>query len=344
MPDPLLTAGAPAALGLLLLGLAAWWQRRRTSEPCAPARAALALGALALALSAAELACWGLAVQSDNVNRTLSSQRWFERHWRPINELGFRDRDHVGALDGIERLIFFVGDSFTAGQGVDDVEQRFPDLVGAARGPGSAAVIVAQCGWNTSNQREAIDGMAAQLGRSPDEVVLAYVPNDILNPSYLAGREQPFALPADPTAGSSSALSWMAGSSYLTDALWWRVLRRRALSTLASEHGDALQRAHADAQIWQRHRADLLALAERTRAHGAALTVLVFPDLAAVPATRALSAKVAALFKQAGAARVIDLGPLLAGRPVEQLVTSPRDGHPGAALHAEVAALLLAED
>jgi hypothetical protein len=337
VPDPFLTAGVPAAAGLVCVALSAWMRDRRRL-----ARGVLSLGVLGLAFGLAELGCWAWLVQSDNVNRTLASQRWFERHWEPINGLGFRDAEHVGRVDDVSELIFFVGDSFTAGQGMDDASLRFADLVGAARGPDARAVVVAQCGWNTSNQREAVDGMAAQLGRSPTEVVLSYVPNDILDPRYLVGRSEPFALPSDPTAGGPSWLSWMSGCSYLLDALWWRVVRQSALGELAREHGQTLRRALQDEHIWAAHAADLRALAERVSAHGAALTVVVFPDLLAPDGTRAHTARVAELFRQTGA-RVHDLGPTLSGRDPEELVTSPRDGHPGPRLHAELAALLLGD-
>lgn len=337
MPDPILTAGAPAAAGLLCVAVSALLRGRWRL-----AKGVLSLGVLGLAFGAAEAGCWAWLVQSDNVNRTLASQRWFERHWQPINGLGFRDVEHVGQVADVPELIFFVGDSFTAGQGMDDARLRFCDLVGEARGPDARAVVVAQCGWNTGNQREAVDGMAAQLGRSPTEVVLAYVPNDILDPRYLVGRSEPFPLPSDPTAGGPSWLAWMSGSSYLTDALWWRVVRWTALAELALEHGDTLRRAFEDESIWSAHAADLRALAERVAAHGASLTVVVFPDLFSVKATRTHTARVAALFEETGA-RVHDLGPILSGRSRLELVSSPRDGHPGPRLHAEVAALLLGD-
>lgn len=56
---------------------------------------------------------------------TLASKLWFSKYWKPINSLGFRDREPQNNYN----VILFVGDSFTAGHGLKSVDDRFSNIV-----------------------------------------------------------------------------------------------------------------------------------------------------------------------------------------------------------------------
>lgn len=324
-----LGAGGAALLGLLL----AFALRRRQR---ALSRVLVALAAIAALAGAAELSAWARLVDSDHVNHTLASRRWFERHWGPLNSLGFRDREHVGAVTDADPLIFFVGDSFTAGQGVERAADRFADRVAALLGPPARAVVVAQCGWNSSDELAAIEGMAAALGRWPDVIVLAWVPNDLLDQRLLAGRDEPFPLPEAPWGRAAP----LTGSSYLLDALTWRLFRAAELGELSRRHGRTLREAFADDAIRARHRAVLAAMGGLAARHGSRFLALTFPDLMALEASQAFTRAAAEDLRAAGA-EVIDLGPRLAGRDPSLLRAGLRDAHPGELVHEEVALLLV---
>ena len=86
---------------------------------------------------------------TDSLEYTKVCKRWFKRHWRE-NTTGFRDNvDYFNAIEPGKRRVTFVGDSFTAGHGVKEVEDRFvnrlrkahpgmggPDAGGAGPGHG----------------------------------------------------------------------------------------------------------------------------------------------------------------------------------------------------------------
>src|SRR5262249_28995229 len=71
--------------------------------------------------------------RSDSFNRTNISKRWIERNIdAQKNQAGYRDsQELVKHFPAGTRRIMFVGDSFTAGQGIARREDRFTDLLRA---------------------------------------------------------------------------------------------------------------------------------------------------------------------------------------------------------------------
>ncbi len=73
--------------------------------------------------------------QADTVGMCKTTTRWFERHFR-TNNGGFRD-DHVyePTIRPGQRRISLLGDSYTAAQGINDIEDRFVGELARPRGP-----------------------------------------------------------------------------------------------------------------------------------------------------------------------------------------------------------------
>ena len=82
--------------------------------------------------------------ETDSYGLTMTNSAWFRRHFS-VNAWGMRDREwNAQKTPGVERIAF-LGDSFAAGYGIPDPDDRFPDRVGralAARVPGRTEV------WN----------------------------------------------------------------------------------------------------------------------------------------------------------------------------------------------------
>ena len=81
------------------------------------------------------------------------------------------------ALQG-KRLVFVVGDSFVAGHGIKDVSDRFGDRLGEGLGDPFRVVTLAQNGWNSEDEFDAIRA-TSRRHRIPEIVVLSYFLNDI---------------------------------------------------------------------------------------------------------------------------------------------------------------------
>lgn len=98
-----------------------------------------------------------------------------------INAAGFRDVDHaVTKPDGVTRIII-LGDSVTAGVGVEDVEAIFPrrleSLLNRSKAAGSVEVVnLGVGGYHTLQEVETL--RVVGLGYEPDQVVVGFCVND----------------------------------------------------------------------------------------------------------------------------------------------------------------------
>lgn len=295
------------------------------------ATALLALDSLLVGLFLLELYLAKIHDQSDGFNLTYSGRTWFERHWKPLNSLGYRDAEVVPPAPGQKTLVV-LGDSFAAGHGIEDPAARFADLAAKALGPGWKVYNVSKIGWDTVDETKALKSFPVK----PDAVVLAYYLNDIFNAAKQAGYPLNFSVKI-PQGMTKTVLDHSA----LADYLYWRFARLGNLSGGAEAFWASLKGAYDDPGVWGAHSAELRELAEYCKAGGIRLGVLVFPMLQAVQESAPLTAKVARETQSLGATTV-DLAPLLAGRPVRELVVNPLDAHPSKALHAQVGDVLAA--
>ena len=95
------------------------------------ANAGLSLAMLLAAVTAGELGFACFADFSDTFNITNVSKRWLVLHidseW---NNEGYRDRNPLNnSFRPGQKRIIFVGDSFTAGHGIKNIDDRFTDRI-----------------------------------------------------------------------------------------------------------------------------------------------------------------------------------------------------------------------
>lgn len=103
-------------------------------------------------------------------------------------------------MRGIRRVLV-LGDSFTAGHGVDEYRHRFSNVLGENLGDGWAVANVARVGWQTGQQIRAL----REFPYDPDIVVLSYTMNDILGVSR-GGKRARGIEPSDRPPGCGPSL------------------------------------------------------------------------------------------------------------------------------------------
>lgn len=139
----------------------------------------LSITFVALLLTFTAIESWfGLYyVRTDFFVHTLASQAWFEDYWKPINHLGYRDLEQSPEDLSSHRIAAILGDSFVAGQGINSIDDRFSNILGAQLGKDYLAVNISRLGWNTSDELKAL--REYPFIRPPEIVVLSYFVNDI---------------------------------------------------------------------------------------------------------------------------------------------------------------------
>jgi hypothetical protein len=266
-------------LGPLVTGGLVWLFFRRIQGPGAPvAGLRLITGNLLVLLFLASVV---LAVgeayyrydhdTTDSLSYSKTSQRWFSRHWKS-NAAGFRDNvEYADRIQPGKRRFTLLGDSFTAGHGVKDVEDRFANRIRRAH-PEWEVHLLAQSGWDTGDELEALR-TAVQRGDQLDQVVLVYMLNDVADilPAWATTHQR--------IMGDAAKRPWLQRHSYLVDAVVHLVkfVREPDMRNYFEFVRDGYR-----GPVWQHQMERLDSLREAVNAAGGHLVVVTFPFLHAL--------------------------------------------------------------
>jgi len=290
----------------------------------------VAVDAAMVALLLLEIFMAFFFVQSDGFNLTMSSRKWFDRYWRPVNSLGYRDVEPFPRA-GTEKIVAILGDSFAAGHGIDKVEDRFGDRLGRELGSDWRVVNIAKIGWDTVDEYEALDAYPV----APDVVVLAYFVNDI----YRAAEKCQYPLPFAVQFPQWKLTRYLVDHFALANFVYWRLARVGNVEDASQGFWARLRGAYADPKVFAAHAAELDAIVDWCRERHVRLVALLIPSLADVAGSAAMTSRVAAYFGDRGV-DVLDLTPLVIDKKPGELVVNGVDSHANAALNARMADLL----
>lgn len=263
---------------------------------------------------------------TDSFGLTRVCQRWFQRHYR-FNNFGVRDNvEYAMARIPGTRRVTFLGDSFTAGHGIADVEQRFANRVRRALGPGVEVQALAANGIDSG---EEIQNLAAvvQGGYELDTLVLVYVLNDVSDivPQWGAILQRIYA--------ERGREPFLVRHSYLVNMLYYRLKAARD-PDIANYYG--FVRGAYEGPLWDYQQQRLRGLHDLCRAKGARLLVVTFPLLNALGPDypyRDVHERLNAFWSGLGVPH-LDLTPAYAGRRARDLTIGRYDAHPNEAAHA----------
>jgi lysophospholipase L1-like esterase len=267
--------------------------------------------------------------ESSGLNATLVSRRWFARHYH-LNAVGVRDNlEYQPSVPAGKRRITFIGDSFTAGQGINNVDQRFANRLRLRHSDWDVQVLAVP-GLDTGDELRALQGMLSQ--RYPmDILVLVYCINDIgdIIPEWQNVLSQ-LETQANP--------GWLVRHSYYADYLWhrWQVRHQAAgldfISLAAKAHHGA---------PWDAQKQRLAEFKRLVDSGGGQLVVMTFPFVHNLGPDYPLAFahdQLSQFWKEQNV-RHLDLLPVLTGRSVN-LVVNRDDNHPNETAHALAAEAL----
>lgn len=332
------------ALGLfvllpVLLAAALWWLYRSARQPAPKpnwprvvlGNALLLLLLLALALLGGEIYFRFLYDTTDALAYTKVSHRWLERHWQR-NPAGVRDDINYSLkrTPG-RRRVTFVGDSFTAGHGVNRVGDRFVNLL-RQRHPEWEVHCLAELGMDTADEIRFLGDCTAK-GYELEDVVLVYCLNDVadLVPEWTVTRERIFSVRDDP--------GWLKDSSYFINLLYYRI---RAMRNPDLRNYFQFVRETAHGPVWEQQQARLREFKQLVESRGGRLTVVTFPFLHRLGAEYEFQAVHESLnaFWQREAVPHLDLLEVYRGYSTAQVTVNSFDAHPNEFAHQLAAAAI----
>jgi len=274
---------------------------------------------LALAWAIAETYFQFVYDTTDSLGYTRVSERWVQRHWR-VNTAGVRDNiEYFPSLPPATRRLSFVGDSFTAGHGIKDVEDRFANRLRQAH-PDWQVHVLANVGLDTGAETVLVNKLAAK-GYAFDQVVLVYCLNDIGD--IVSQQDEAFTRMFD---GMKSG-NWLTQNSYALNLFSQRYQagRNPYLRNYFSFVREAYQ-----GEIWEQQKTRLREFREAVESRGGKLAVVTFPFMDALgPAYpyRTIHEKLDRFWRESGVPH-LDLLPVYANLSPRDLVVNPHDAHP----------------
>lgn len=261
----------------------------------------------------------GYAVNFANLN-------WHYRYGGPYDEEGFRARQHDPAEVKEKKVLLFLGDSFLAGSGVKQIEDRFADRIEEKMKNRWVVINRGVGGDDTRNHLMRL----RQFKGKPDAIVLCWVPNDIL----VAAEELDDRFPLGENYTTLNPVNrFFVEHSYLWNYLYWS----RPRNDMPAFDG-YMQSVYENEKILQAHFDDLHALKQCADSVGAPMFVVLFPHM---NQPSEYATKPIYYWCLARGIPALDLTPVFAKLPVEEMVVNVNDAHPNEKAHALAAEKIL---
>src|ERR1043165_1005606 len=266
-----------------------------------------------------------LADTTESLSYARLTTRWFDRHWI-LNDANVRDNvEYQPLIAPGKRRVTFVGDSFTAAQGIKNVEDRFVNRIRRAH-PGWEVHMMAVLGFDTGHELDRMDQVLKD-GYQIDEVVLVYCLNDVsdMMPEVKAAAAR--------LRAEVDASGWLRRNSYLVDTLAHRLAMRR--NPFMQGYYDLVRNGY-EGDLWERQKKRLAAFRDLVAAHGGRLSVVTFPfvhDLGPNYPYQSVHVRLNRLWAELQVPH-LDLLPVFKDLPPHQLMVNRFDAHPNEYAHA----------
>ncbi len=279
---------------------------------------------LSLVMATGEIYYRFIYDETDSFALTNSTNRWILRHYQ-YNSSNYRDnQDYTKDCPTGKTRVTFIGDSFTAGHGVRDVNQRFANMV-RQQHPEFDVQVLANNGWDTGHQLE----MLTKLGDTDLQyVVLVYCLNDLSDivPEYRQILDRIYA--EEP--------SYLVYNSYFLNTLYYRWVA--FADPDVKNFYQFTQKAYEN-EIWETQQQRLAAMQTLVQEQGGKLLVVTFPFIHALGKDYVYRDVHQQLDKHWQTLDVphLDLYDIYKEHAPEQLRVNQYDAHPNEAAHAMAA-------
>lgn len=207
---------------------------------------------------------------TDSFGLNKMTVRWFARHYK-MNNVGMRDNiDYqLPRSKAKKHRITFLGDSFTAGQGIKNVDDRFVNII-RKDNPDWDVQCLAVNGLCSNQELDFLNGISSH-GYEFDYVVLCYVLNDMadLLPEQQAFQQKVYTDYVD-------ELSYLDTASYFMNTIHWRI--KELTDTDLTNYYSFAKRGYEGPE-WNKHKATLTQIVNTVQSKGGKILVVTFPFL-----------------------------------------------------------------
>jgi lysophospholipase L1-like esterase len=252
-----------------------------------------------------------------------ASQIWWEKYWKPVNSLGYHDKE-VAKEPG-KKQVLVIGDSFAAGHGLKDVRERFSNILEAKLGADKYSVYnLGMSGADTRDEAKRLE----EFPIKPDIIILEYFPNDIEK----VGREKGLTLSgAEPYADLKGPMATIVKRFYLPNFIYWQ-LPHTGFSTFEK----FVQTAYTDTTVLNAHLRDLSRMVAYRDSTQAEMYAVFIPFLFQLDKSAGYTKPVEEFLRTKGV-KVVGINDGVAKIPEKDRVVGKNDGHGSAQLNSLIA-------
>lgn len=265
--------------------------------------------------------------QTHGVATTRASALWVDKYYKPVNSLGYRDREPDLKTD--KRVVLFVGDSFTAGYGNNHVKERFSDIVYSRLDTTKYDV------YNLGIPGIDTRGEAAKLREyplKPDVIVLAYFFNDI----EIAAADHGFKVEVPPVySGLPQPFKLLVSRLYFPNFIYWHLPNR---SGEILDH--FVRKCYNDPEILQTHLNDLSDIVRYKEENQAGMITVMIPFLPDLDYSARFTGPVSDYLEKNGVT-IVTLEDEISKLPVRDRVVNKMDSHASFKVNEIIAQKLL---
>jgi hypothetical protein len=271
--------------------------------------------------------------RSHGSHYSLAAKLWLAKYWKPINSYGFRDKEPRNS----KNVIFFVGDSFTAGHGLKSINDRFPNIVEREllkKGIPCSVVNIAENGDDTLTEFRRLNNFYYLSKIKPTMIVLQYFGNDIEEIAQQNGIAfEGFHPPKD----MNSFLLFVGSGSYLVNYIYWLYPREK----FGQPYINFLKRAYHNDIVFGQHKENLMNFIHYARQNSIPLIVVVFPFIQDLEMSDEMYVNDIVRFFEYHHVPTINVSPLIKDIPLKQRIINANDAHASLLVHQIVAKEIL---
>ncbi|KQS31340.1 SGNH/GDSL hydrolase family protein [Dyadobacter sp. Leaf189] len=291
------------------------------------ARVATILTTLVLVLIILEMTFMYIPQSHEGV-LSKASQIWWEKYWKPVNSLGYRDNE-IRNENG-KKKILVIGDSFAAGHGLNNVNERFSNILEAKLGTDRYTIYnLGMSGADTRDEAKRLYDFPVK----PDIIILQYFPNDIEK----AGRDKGLLLTgAEPYADLKGPMATIIKRFYLPNFIYWQ-LPHIGVSTFEN----FVHAAYTDTTVLSTHLKDLSAMLAYRDSTKAQMYAVFIPFLFQVDKS-AGETRAVVEYLQSKNVTIVGINDGIKKLPGKERVVGENDGHASAAINQLIADRLYA--
>ena len=257
--------------------------------------------------------------RSHTFDHTLGFRLWYAKYWKPVNSLGFRD----GEPRTNRPVILFVGDSFTAGSGLESVEDRFSNIAANQlnrQGKKYNLINIGQPSADTLGEYNQLKKIIYYTRIKPDKIFLQYFGNDI---EYVAA-ENGFTFDGFPVFRDVKSIFMpIIAGSYLLNYIYWSFPKEY----INQHYINYLHKAYSDKNILSKHKNELKLFVDYARENSVQLVVIIFPFLANTEMSDSMYLNNIINYFEMNKIDVINVSKLVKDIPVAERIVSRYDGH-----------------